>query len=756
MHTETKSEDTQALRNLIPLTTLSTPLFAELCSVVRIENAPNGTVLFRQGDDKNEFVYLLAGKISLQAGNLEMDVIEGGSEASRFALAHQIPRKVDAVAKTNIRFVRIDSSIINKPSEEKKGTSSYQVNDIPEESSDDWMTALLKSPIFERLPASNLQKLIMDLEEIEVDKGTRVVNQGDPGDYYYILKEGQCLISRKPNPNAKEVQLAKLKACDTFGEDALIADSPRNVSVTMLTPGSVLRIGKDSFLKLIKDPVIKYIDNSSIQKQLESGAVLVDVRSPDDYEKYHLEQSKNMPFFSLRMQMNYFEAKQKSMLICEDGKTSEAAAFLLIRHGFDAEVVRGGIATFPRAIADQLKSEPKPALAETANTVEPSPPPEVDREDSDEIFEDPIVTAQTECIVESLKQELSITKNDPATPEQDTTSITQDQRSDQSLEKQLAQMESVLKSKTEALEKIVLANTGLKKLQADSDRKIMDLQKLLKKSESNLSQFQKAIQVLQHNFDQAGDVKKCLTQEIQTLNKQAENLTQENAELKAVVQGFVDQKQYIETNEEISSLKKELETVQNQANNDFDAMTAQLNAAKKQAIDLKEALEEEKQKSGRLTSELSQPLAVSANHTPPCDHLFSTEEEEVNQEVLADEGKKANHSIFQRSLLILLLATITIVSAAALIFGTESGKDLLRGYLDEEVPTQETNSVQNSLPARHEIESSTTDQQPTGFVEALLTPEYTSESPLFFTEESEMSPETTELIDASESPATFE
>jgi len=313
-----------------------------------VESGQKGTILFRQGDNKNEFVYLLSGNVSLQAGDVEMDVIEGGTEASRFALAHQIPRKVNAIAKSKIQFVRIDSNLIYSQSEEKKQPSSgYEVSDLPGESSNDWMTELLKSPIFERLPASNLQKVIMGLEEVPVIEGEEIFRQGDTGDYYYIIKSGQCTLTRKPNAHAKEITLAKLKTCDCFGEDALISNQPRNVSITMLTPGVVLRLKKEKFLTLIKEPVISFINHNLLDDALEKGSILVDLRSPDDYEKFHLPDSKNIPFFSLRMQIHNFSADIKPILICEDGNTSQAAAFLLIREGFNAEVLRGGLNSFP-------------------------------------------------------------------------------------------------------------------------------------------------------------------------------------------------------------------------------------------------------------------------------------------------------------------------------------------------------------------------------------------------------------------------
>jgi CRP-like cAMP-binding protein len=92
---------------------------------------------------------------------------------------------------------------------------------------DDWMTALLRSPIFQRLPPTNLQKILMSLEAVHFSKGETILDQGSMGDYYYLIKNGHCELSRKPSPNAKEIKLARLTTGDTFGEDSLLTVVPK-------------------------------------------------------------------------------------------------------------------------------------------------------------------------------------------------------------------------------------------------------------------------------------------------------------------------------------------------------------------------------------------------------------------------------------------------------------------------------------------------------------------------------------------------
>lgn len=222
-----------------------------------------------------------------------------------------------------------------------------------QDDSDDWMSALLRSPIFQRLPPTNLQKILMSLEAVHFSKGEVIVDQGGVGDYYYLIKNGQCELTRKPSPNAKEIRLAQLATGDTFGEDSLLSDAPRNVTITALTDISLLRLNKQQFVSLIKQPSLTFVNYREMQDAVEQGAILLDVRTPDDYESHHLNGSINEPFFSLRMQLKTLNREKPIIVVCGDGRTSEAAVFLLLRNKINAMILKGGMAGI----------NPEPALA---------------------------------------------------------------------------------------------------------------------------------------------------------------------------------------------------------------------------------------------------------------------------------------------------------------------------------------------------------------------------------------------------------
>ncbi len=342
MLTPINSKVAQKIRKLIPLASLSQSRFNALSAKIQLLDLDVGDFLFQKGDVAPVLVYLLEGQVSLQALGMQVEIVSADSQAALFALAHQFPRKVDAVALTPVQCINLPAEMLAESAFEHKVIEKMEKI---EEAGDDWMTALLKSPVFKRLPPANLQKILTGLEEVNVSKDTVIVRQGEPGEFYYLVKQGQCVVSRKPNLHAREIILAQLRAGDMFGEDALLAEQPVSASITALTPVTLLRLSKTEFLNLIKEPTLKYIQAAELDAELQMGSLLVDVRSEEAFAQKHIAGSQCIPFFSLRMQLQLkvLDRNKSIIVVCEDGKLSRAAAFLLLRYKVAAKILNQGL-----------------------------------------------------------------------------------------------------------------------------------------------------------------------------------------------------------------------------------------------------------------------------------------------------------------------------------------------------------------------------------------------------------------------------
>ena len=334
--------DNMNLQELVPLNALSSERLREVSKKIIIEEVLQGKYLFRKGDKDNQTVYLLHGRINLIDGFRKVtDELEGGTDKSRYAIASQQPRPVSARAASKCIIARIDSGLLDVLLSCHE--SSAEVVEIGADDDQDWMTRLLQTEAFNKIPPAMLQSLLIKLQPFPVKTGQVVIRQGEPGDYFYTIREGRCAVTRKDSPDAEEQLLAEIESGTSFGEDALVSDAERNATVTMLTDGLLMRLARQDFVDLLKNQLITNVDYEQAVAMVDEGAVWVDVRTQDEYESCALEDSVNLPLADLRDEITELVFNTKYIICCDNGKRSESAAFMLSHKGFDVYVLDGGI-----------------------------------------------------------------------------------------------------------------------------------------------------------------------------------------------------------------------------------------------------------------------------------------------------------------------------------------------------------------------------------------------------------------------------
>ena len=88
-------------------------------------------------------------------------------------------------------------------------------------------------------------------------------------------------------------------------------------------------------LKFLKSLFVK--DNSLIEQALEKGAVIIDVRSPGEYHKGHIQGSKNIPVNEIRSKIEMIRKWNKPVVtVCLSGSRSAVAKSVLTGAGIEA------------------------------------------------------------------------------------------------------------------------------------------------------------------------------------------------------------------------------------------------------------------------------------------------------------------------------------------------------------------------------------------------------------------------------------
>ena len=340
---------------LVPLRDLSAKSKAQVLTKAEILRFAPGEFVFEQGERDPYCFYLLEGRLELICDGDTIKRLSGGSPDAVHALAQLQPRKMSARAESEAAVLRLNRDLLDKlaAADRSDDYCDVQVSDIETDDGGDWMTRMLQSNLFAQLPASNIHRIFSSLETVEVKQGEIVVNQGEPGDYYYVITHGRCEITRSAGADAPGYRLALIGAGDAFGEEALVAGSTRNASVRMLTDGQLVRLPKEGFTELIQNPLLSSVSFEE-GKNIEATkfAVWLDVRFPEEFQMNALAGAVNHPLNTLRMHSGQLDENCTYIVYCDTGTRSSVAAFLLAERGFDVHCLDGGLMAY-----DEFRTE---------------------------------------------------------------------------------------------------------------------------------------------------------------------------------------------------------------------------------------------------------------------------------------------------------------------------------------------------------------------------------------------------------------
>ena len=336
---------TDLLKSFSPLDGLKRDNLAALSRKVQLRELSPGQVLFREGDTEKRTFYVATGILELLDQGKIVDTIEGGSEVARNPVAPVFPRRVSARARDRVQFISIDSDLLDVMLTWDQ-TGTYEVSELQGKTNgggEDWMTMLLQTKAFHKIPPANIQTIFMRMQQINYKTGDVILKQGSEGDYFYVLTRGQAVVTRETPLSKEGIKLAELQVGHTFGEEALISDAKRNATVTMTAEGSVMRLGKDDFKKLLNEPMLDWLSPEEADKIVANGGKWLDVRLPSEFDNKHMDGAINIPLYFIRLKINTLDHDMKYVVCCDTGRRSSAGAYILNERGYQAYVLRGGI-----------------------------------------------------------------------------------------------------------------------------------------------------------------------------------------------------------------------------------------------------------------------------------------------------------------------------------------------------------------------------------------------------------------------------
>lgn len=114
---------------------------------------------------------------------------------------------------------------------------------------------LSKSFMFSGLDAGDMDTIILATKECVFSPGTKVIEEGDAGDFLFVIERGTLECVKNINGENKVV-----KTCtegDVFGELALLYNCPRAANVIAKDNCVCWQLDRDTFNNIVKDSAVK-------------------------------------------------------------------------------------------------------------------------------------------------------------------------------------------------------------------------------------------------------------------------------------------------------------------------------------------------------------------------------------------------------------------------------------------------------------------------------------------------------------------
>ncbi|GAA5799163.1 cAMP dependent protein kinase regulatory subunit [Helicostylum pulchrum] len=197
-----------------------------------------GETIIEQGAVGDFFYIVSSGDVDCFVNNIKVTSYQRGGSFGELALMYNAPRAATLKAISEVTLWALDRvsfrSILMENNAKKRKMHEKFLEDVP---------------LFKSLELSEIHKIADALEPVNFDDGDIVLNEGDIGDNFYLIEQGEALFYKSDGTNQQLVN--DMKKGDYFGELALLTDKPRAATVVAKGNLRCVTLGKAAFTRLL-------------------------------------------------------------------------------------------------------------------------------------------------------------------------------------------------------------------------------------------------------------------------------------------------------------------------------------------------------------------------------------------------------------------------------------------------------------------------------------------------------------------------
>ena len=164
-----------------------------------------------------------------------------GESFGELALLYNAPRAASIITKTKCDLWVLD-----------RETFTNIVKDAAQKKREKYETFLKKVDILSTIDTYELTQICDAVKSGIYYKGDYIIKEGESGDVFYILEEGNCIASKRLEPGKPPEEIKKYSPGDYFGERALIKGEPRYANIVVVSDFcKILQLDRNSFKRLL-------------------------------------------------------------------------------------------------------------------------------------------------------------------------------------------------------------------------------------------------------------------------------------------------------------------------------------------------------------------------------------------------------------------------------------------------------------------------------------------------------------------------
>lgn len=230
----------QALAKMFMFADLNDDAMDQMISSFVPKEYTAGSFVIKENEEGDFFYVIESGSVEYTNGGKLLNTSGPGTCFGELALLHNAPRAASVRATSDLKVWALDRITF-------KEIIMLKLSLKREHS----RTVLSNVDILQHLEPAAQLKIADALQPVTFNTGEVIVKEGDEGDNFYLIDEGEVDVS----VNGKAV--TTLHRGGYFGELALLYNAPRQATVIARTPLKLERLDKLGFTRLLGQEVVE-------------------------------------------------------------------------------------------------------------------------------------------------------------------------------------------------------------------------------------------------------------------------------------------------------------------------------------------------------------------------------------------------------------------------------------------------------------------------------------------------------------------